>query len=253
MTLRYPYALPFDNYREAMAIAYSRISGLAPHTLQATVPACPGWTGEDLLRHLGLVYISRAETIRTGKRPPRGWTAPLDSGTTPALAFLDACFSALVAELDSHSTDDAAESWVAEDQTVGFWVRRLTHETTIHRHDLESAAEAAVTGIGADLAIDGIDEVLTVMLGRGRPDPEASGAVVVVRSGGKDWSVHLDTEAVRIDQTSVEHPEALLTGEPQSVLLWLWGRSDLYPDSSFDNSARHPAAVELRARLARAT
>jgi len=45
---------------------------------------------------------------------------------------------------------------------AGFWVRRMAHETIVHRADARHAAGDA-TDIPADLAADAIDEWLTVM------------------------------------------------------------------------------------------
>ena len=54
----------------------------------------------------------------------------------------------------------------------------MAHETSIHRRDVESAV-GATTPVAADLAVDGIDEVLALMLAGDWSDevvPEASGS-----------------------------------------------------------------------------
>ena len=42
---------------------------------------------------------------------------------------------------------------------MGFWFRRMAHETVIHRVDAELAAGLPTAHVPDDLAIDGIDEV----------------------------------------------------------------------------------------------
>ncbi|WP_051476739.1 maleylpyruvate isomerase family mycothiol-dependent enzyme [Arthrobacter sp. Br18] len=253
----YPYALSFGRYRELLSSEFEALAALIDGTLAVPVPSCPGWSGEDLVRHTAIVYLQKAETIRTGSRPGKGWP-PVGIGSMPPGALLWHCYERLIAQFDAHDPDDAAESWVPGDQTVGFWVRRLTHETAMHRYDLELAGGGPTTAFDADLAVDGIDEVLSVMLGRGRADPAASGAVVLVESAGRSWSVSLEQAAARLDRTPVAEGGAAdsaapdtaastVRGAPQEVLLWLWGRGTL-PSSSISGDA----VSELRSRLARA-
>ncbi len=47
--------------------------------------------------------------------------------------------------------------------TAGFWTRRQAHELTVHRYDAQLAA-GTTAPVDADLAADGIDELLVVML-----------------------------------------------------------------------------------------
>ena len=56
-----------------------------------------------------------------------------------------------------------AWSWWEPDQTVGFWYRRMALETVVHRVDVETQF-GPPSAIDAALAVDGIDEVLTLML-----------------------------------------------------------------------------------------
>lgn len=246
MTATYPYALSLGRYRELMAQDHARMRALTDSARTAAVPACPGWTGDELVRHTALVYLQKAETVRTGTKP-RGQWLPEELTGMDAAELLDAGYARLIEQFDAHDPADSAESWVPEDQTVGFWIRRLAHETAIHRHDLEAALGAAAP-IDEELAIDGIDEVLTVMLGRGAPDESASGAAVSVESDGKAWCAVLEAAAVRITREPCASSVGRVTGSANDVLLWLWGRGPL-PEGSADSSA----LAELRRRLAAAT
>ncbi len=240
-----PYALPFDRYREHLDREYAALSGLVQSTLDSPVPACPGWNGEDLVRHTAIVFLHKAETIRTGEKPSHGWP-PLSVGSFPPQALLAHCYGRLTEQFDSHEPDDRAESWIPENQTVGFWIRRLTHETMIHRFDLEDTARTSTTPLDPELAIDGIDEVLFVMLARGKPDPDASGETIRLEVGPHAWTIRLDSRRAVVER-DVDSPagQATLRTDAEQMLLWLWGRAPQPEDAP-------EAAVQLRRRLARA-
>lgn len=246
MTPNYPYSLPLGRYRELMAADYAALHSLAERALAAEVPTCPGWNGEKLARHTAMVYLQKAETIRTGKKPSGHWL-PEEYLKRNALQLLAAGYAQVIEQFETHDPTDVAESWVPDDQTVGFWIRRLTHETSIHRRDMESAL-GRLTPVETDLAIDGIDEVLTVMLGRGGPEDSATSCTVDIESGTKVWSVTLNPAAAAVSWESSPAPAGRIAGDPSDVLLYLWGRAPLPPDSTGAT-----AAAELRSRLATST
>lgn len=253
----YPYALGLEQYRTYLDKDFGRTlaitgSAQAGGSLSAPVPSCPGWDIEQLVRHTALLYLQKAEVIRTGVKPTGRWI-PEDVLALDPAAQLELGYSRLVSEFDSHQPSDPAESWMPEDQTVGFWIRRLTHETSIHRYDIETAVDD-VQPIEPELAVDGIDEVLTVMVQRGRsiqgsePNPEGTTGSVVVESGGKSWFVGLLPHDIEVATEAGDEPDAVISGQPSEVLLWLWGRGPL-PEAM----TRQPAAAELRRRLAATT
>lgn len=246
MTPTHPYALPLDRYRKLMDRDFQQLSALAARALNLPVPSCPDWDGAKLAKHTALVYLQKAETIRTGVKPTGRWLPEDISGMEP-LPLLQEGYRRITEQFDTHAPADPAESWVPDDQTVGFWIRRLCHETSIHRYDAATAVDEAVP-IDAELAVDGIDEVLTVMLGRGAPDDSASGKTVVLESGGKTWSATLEPGAVSIRWEGTGSPDGRVAGGASEVLLWLWGRGPL-PEGSTGNGA----VAELRRRLAAAT
>lgn len=241
-----PHALPFGRYRELLDQEYRTLSNLVGPALDRPVPACPGWTGEDLVRHTAIVFLQKAETIRTGVRPSHGWP-PVSVGSFPPQALLAHCYASLIEQFDAHEPGDRVETWVPEDQTVGFWIRRLTHETAIHRFDLEDTVAGGTTPLDAELVLDGIDEVLTVMLGRGHPDPSASGAVVRLEAGGHSWDIRLDRRRAVVERDIAADGQATLRSTAEPLLLWLWGRAPGPGPAAIEG----PAA-ELRARLAAA-
>jgi Mycothiol maleylpyruvate isomerase N-terminal domain len=50
-------------------------------------------------------------------------------------------------------------SW-AEERTAGFWLRRITHDTLVHRLDAELAVGRPVTPLAPELAADSVSDLL---------------------------------------------------------------------------------------------
>ena len=171
------------------------------------VPSCPGWTAADVARHTAMVYLHKVASIRDGVMPTHdsGWP-PERVRTDEPGPLLEDTYRQLVEQLDIHSPADHAATWWPPDQTVGFWLRRMAHETSIHRRDVESAV-GAETPVAPDLAVDGIDEVLALMLAGDWSDevvPEASGATVLLEGGGHRWAVTLQPGEVTLDRSDAD-------------------------------------------------
>jgi hypothetical protein len=124
-------------------------------------------------------------------------------------------------------------------------------ETVVHRIDAEFATEA-MTPVDADLAVDGIDEILRLMLAGDwteDPDDELTGQRVRVATGGSTWWVRLAREAVEV-RADGDDEAASVEGPPSDVYLWLWGRA---PDDRIGRSGDVELIRKLRARLVLAT
>jgi uncharacterized protein (TIGR03083 family) len=153
-------------------------------------------------------------------------------------------------ELSEPSTPSA--TWWPPDQTVGFWARRMAHETAVHRVDAELAVGTPNPAVDPELAVDGIDEILDLMLaGDWSDDPHqaSTGQRVEIASPGRSWLVGLETAEVTVSRERGRW-DARIEGDPSSVLLWLWGRA---PDERIERSGDLDAIGVLRARLALAT
>ena len=50
-------------------------------------------------------------------------------------------------------------SW-ADDQTAGFWLRRITHDTLVHRLDAELAEGRPISALAPDMAADSVSDLL---------------------------------------------------------------------------------------------
>ncbi len=227
-----------------------RLGAAAERDLLAAVPTCPGWTVTDLVRHVAQVYEHKIASTQL-QRLPDPWPPDWPSDRDPVEWFRDAHVR-LLEMFDSHKPDDPSPTWWPDDQTVGFWARRMAHETAIHGADAELAT-GAVSPLDAELAVDGIDEILTIMLAGDwseAPSPDSAGQRVTVVSGDRVWVVTLEPTAIGVAEGADDAVSATVGGDPSDVDLWLWGRA---PDEAIDTSGEAADVQLLRARLALAT
>jgi uncharacterized protein (TIGR03083 family) len=198
--------------RELTAYAAALDAAVAsPGLLDRRIPACPAWDVRGLTHHLISVHAWVAHAIvRSGD----------DERAMPADAALPAEFSASAAVLREvlDRPPDTACWTFTEDRTVAFWQRRQAHENAIHRWDLESAL-GRDGRLDADLATDGIDEVVTmfwprqVRLGRAQ---EPGDQVLLHTPDGRAWPIG------RLQPNT--GPCAQVSGSPEDLCLALWGR-----------------------------
>ncbi|HEX6683858.1 MAG TPA: maleylpyruvate isomerase N-terminal domain-containing protein [Candidatus Limnocylindrales bacterium] len=184
-----------ESLKQGLAANYLRLRDLAGGgDLTARVPSCPEWTVADLVSHVAHVYLHKVEMMRH-----HGWPDPWPPAPTgeTEVEMLERGYLALRAEFAARPATQEAVTWHDEDQTVGFWVRRMAHETVIHRIDAELGAGVASEPVPGDLALDGIDELLQLFLAwpsvkwgkfAGVAEGGAGGSVGV-RAGGRRWWV----------------------------------------------------------------
>lgn len=241
--------MDYATYVEHVRQDGRRLVAAASGSLALEVPSCPGWTVRDLVTHVAEVYEDKIARTELGHAPdpwPPEWPADRD----PIEWFGDAHERLLGMFARSEPTTPSA-TWWPPDQTVGFWARRMAQETAVHRIDAEQAI-GTTTPVDAELATDGVDEVLLVMLGGDwseDADDAARGQRVAISTGGRTWLVTLERESVSVSGGG-EASDASLEGEPADVLLWLWGRA---PDDRVKSSGDAEAIRLLRARLVLAT
>ncbi|MGW6789719.1 maleylpyruvate isomerase family mycothiol-dependent enzyme [Streptomyces chartreusis] len=136
--------------------------------LSATVPTCPDWSLEQLVRHTGgalrwveLMVRTRAQDeIPEEKVPLHG--GPDGEGDPAALdAWLAETGDMLVGALREAGPDTEMWGWAGV-HSSGFWARRMAHELTIHRADATLAAGLPYE-VAPDIAADAIDEWLQII------------------------------------------------------------------------------------------
>jgi len=130
--------------------------------LEASVPSCPDWNVERLVRHTGSVLRLVGKVVETGG-PVDGRTLPGPPAGDLVLQWFEEMAASTVAALSALDPGDELWNWAGQPPTVAFWHRRMAHEVAVHGADAALAAGRPPV-IGAPLAADGIDELLTVLL-----------------------------------------------------------------------------------------
>jgi len=142
----------------------------------------------------------------------------------------------------------------------------MAHETTVHRVDAQGAAGSAITAVAADIAVDGIDEVLSLWFQHRLAVLDVHGTreyAVVVRAGDREWLARAGPDRVTTsrvwepvtEEPAMGHrtdvaPDAVVSGSPMDVYLWLWGR---LPNQRVELAGDGDAVAQLWALLRLAT
>lgn len=199
---------------------------------EESVPGCPGWTMGDLTRHVGTQHRWSAAIVLSGQRLDE----PDVIVTEPLIDWYAGTATALLAAFEAVEPTEPTPNFSLLGETAAFWARRQLHETMIHSIDAAQALGDPEDSydVTADVAADGIDEVLSTffprLTARGHR-PHVSGRVrVTATDTGRSWVV-----AGTDDPTGppiLLHPtldaDAELSGTAADLYLGLWRRSPHY-------------------------
>ncbi|MCB0968599.1 MAG: maleylpyruvate isomerase family mycothiol-dependent enzyme [Ilumatobacter sp.] len=229
--------------------------------LDTPVPSCPDWTMADLVWHLTEVELFWTHVITHRPSAPDQHERPTRVGDDELIDGLERAADGLVDALTGVDPAESAWSW-ADEQTVGFTLRRQSHEAAVHHVDGCLAAGASLPVFSPAFAADGIDEVIGVMLTgvpewarfERRPgvirlqtiDTDDSWTLAFGRMIGTspDSGTEYDLDALEpVD----EAPDVTVEGAAVDLHLWLNGRGDLATltvegDESFAHQLRSIAA-----------
>lgn len=217
----------------------------------ATVPTCPAWTAADLLDHVTETYDHKIQSMRLLKDPGEDFRIDRPGS---AVEQFDGALADLLTEFDDRGPDSLAYTWYGPDQTVGFWIRRMAHETLIHRADAELAAGRAIGPVDPGLAVDGIDEMATVMLtwgSRAYRDWAAEaladhdGLTVALATGTRSWTVRVEAGTVSVADGTAPDVQAQVSGDAGGLLLWLWRRVPADAPAIGGDASRAAALYDL--------
>lgn len=249
-----------SRFLDCLAADFTRLRAVVPTNLTAAVPTCPGWTVADLTHHVAEVYLHKTEAMRKGVEP-EPWP-PAELADEEPLALLDRSYADLRAEFAARRPEDPAGSWYTPDQTVGFWIRRMAQETVIHRIDAELGTGQPVAPIPADLAVDGIDELLKIFVEYSIAEWSSSFAEILagspvrtytVRTDGAAWRVRTGPGLFSVADGADDSAEVTVSGPPAALLRWVWNREG--PGEPGDVTVQGPpdAVAVLRRCITMAT
>lgn len=214
----------------AIAITLTdRMAGLLRGAdLSTPVPTCPGWDLTRLVTHAGGIHRWAAQLVAT---LPQERQAPTKADRGDDLVEWFAAGTLSVAEIVS--ADPTARMWAwGKEQNVGFWSRRLVHETAIHYADAAIALGVEPV-IEAPIAIDGIDENLENLPFASGWSPTVAnlrGADSIHLHGtdaeGAEWMIQLNENGYTFDHSHGKGSVAV-RGAVADLYLLLQGRRSL--------------------------
>jgi uncharacterized protein (TIGR03083 family) len=220
-------------YRAALRREGDLLAAALPRVDQhAHPPGCPDWRVVDVVRHLGYVHRWAAAVVR--ERRADGEVDVADDGagiSGPALVdWFRAGHDALLRELAACDPAAVFFAFLPAPSALHFWSRRQTHETGIHRTDVESAG-GLVTPFPAEQAVDGIEEILTGFAARPRPrwrGPERSLGLLASDPGTPGWLVRIGSDGARVERGDEDATtaECVVRGGASDLDLLLWNRID---------------------------
>ena len=195
--------------------------------LDNPVPPCPGWTVRDAVTHTADVYVDKMTIISLRGGKTETWPPERPDGWEP-ISYYEQSLNRLLDTFATMDDDAPAATWWPSDNKAGLWVRRMAQETCVHRYDVQTGA-GSVTPVDAELATDGVDEILKLFLvGPWWDDdkweqPDLCGKYVV-STGGRTWQAVMEPRKVTVTEDVEGEADATISGDPSNVLLWLWGR-----------------------------
>jgi len=220
--------LPDDRYLEVLDADVEAILA-ASQDLAAAVPGCPGWTVRDLLSHVIGVYRHKVVALDLGEQPPQrdfGDWGELADDEDPR-EVLGTEYAALRERLTARDPLTPTWAWWPTEQTLGFWIRRMAHETAVHRWDAESAVHGldGAAPIPDDVATDGVDELLGWLRWEWGDERQgdADGQTVLVSTADHSWSLTFEPTVVTVTGGGTDGA-AFVAGSPSGLLLHVWGR-----------------------------
>lgn len=233
-----PQLSPDRYFAEIEASTAGLAEIVAEHDQSLPIPTCPEWTLRQLATHVGRAHRWAAEITRTRsdafipfREVPDG-KLPDDRAEQPA--WLRAGAARIV---DAVREADGDLVWSFTGPTpAGFWIRRMAHETLVHRADAQLAAGAEPGPvIDAEVAADAIDEWLTLLtdgiLGNADEPIKAlpAGAALHIHAtddglgGCGEWMIRHDAGGLTVEPGH-DKGDAALTGPAASLLLVLMRR-----------------------------
>jgi uncharacterized protein (TIGR03083 family) len=246
-----PQRSPDSYFAEVEASTAGLAEILAEHDQSLPIPTCPAWTLRQLVTHVGRAHRWAAEITRTRsstfipfREVPDG-KLPDDGAEQQAWLRAGA---ALIVDAVREAGSDLVWSFTGP-TPAGFWIRRMAHETLVHRADAQLAAGAEPEPvIEAEVAADAIDEWLTLltsgMLGNADEQAKAlpAGAALHIHAtddglGGRGkWMIRRGAGGLTVEPGHGKG-DAALTGPAASLLLVLMRRRPVSAVTAYGDSA----------------
>lgn len=231
--------IDFAGHLEIIGTSVGRLVEDAGATdLDDPVPPTPDWTVRELIAHLGMVHRWARYIVANGVTDdPSVPTEPAPQDGA-IIEWLTAGADRLIETLDAAPDDLQALKFLkAAAPAKQFWARRQAHESTMHAVDTLAARHGRLpttkeAGIGTDLALDGLDELLVGFVPRRSTQLHTDSGeltfVVAPTDADLAWTVTLsDGPPVTVRGLAGDAEDrTVLTGTAAALYLGLWNRGD---------------------------
>jgi uncharacterized protein (TIGR03083 family) len=211
--------------------------------LDAPVPTTPDWDVRRLVLHQGLAHRWAAGQVSGNEVDPDVVEAE-GRATDDPVAWLRDGAELLARTIRAAPDELEALVFLADAPTPKrFWARRQCHETTLRAVDALSAVlgrypRAADTWIGTEVAVDGLDELLTGFLPRPRSGLRAEEPLTIAvlpDDAQEKWLVVVSRQApITARGLGDEDADVVLRGSAAALYLTLWNRSDEVGDDALE-------------------
>ncbi len=216
--------------------------------LDAPVPTTPDWTVRELVAHQGMVHRWAAAVVQGRQIDPGATEREGRSAADPVDWLRDGAIEVVQAIADAPADLDVLVFLKDAAPAKEFWARRQCHETTMHAVDALAAVlgrypKASETTISTQVALDGIDELLTGFITRERSRLRSETPMTIAvrpTDADRSWSVRVSedpavTTVFAASEGVPQAPDILLEGTAVQLYLSLWNRSDeVIPEGDWD-------------------
>lgn len=216
------------------------MADLARRDLDAQVPTCPDWKLHDLIEHCGFVHRWQTAVLRDA---PAGFpdADTWQHGPTEGESLSDwfqAGVDAAVEHMHGVDPNEHRWTWFPPDQRAGWYLRRITQETLVHRIDAELTV-GDITDVDADLAADGIAEMCEVFVPSAVGQPIGGGGETLhlhATDAESEWLLTLHGDRVDVERGHAKG-DAAVRGSARDLLLMVWGREPIGAVETFGDES----------------
>jgi uncharacterized protein (TIGR03083 family) len=227
--------MPFDRCLAVIEAAAAALAERAEGAgLTAPVPTCPGWSVAKLVAHQGMVHRWATSHVRNdGAEVPTKSQVLAEVPADRLLMWFTEGVRDLLLALRLAPSDTSAMVFLADaPPPLHFWARRQAHETTIHSVDalaalVEREPTAVEASVDTDVALDGLDELLTGFFARGRSKLAVLQPLTIAvtpADSDRGWTVCVADERLRTLRERSDDADATFYGSAAELYLGLWNR-----------------------------
>jgi uncharacterized protein (TIGR03083 family) len=215
----------FDEMLGLIAHSSQALRRAVDGRLDVPVPSCPGWTGRNLVLHLGEVQRSWAAVVAAGPAdgPPEEVREQEPDGEL--FSWATASTDALLGALAFAGPSRGCWTWWGEPRTAGAVARHQVQEAAVHAWDAQATA-GKPEPLPSGAAVDGVDEFLSVypqVAPLWPHSPATVGLTVDDDDSGDAWTVSLSDAGVAVLRRRAD-ADVILSGSASDLVLALYRR-----------------------------